>query len=290
MIVDRTRILAPWSKYLCGRERSNRLAAMDDETYKQFLLQHKHYSAIVPDIYPMGAWFMKPGAYEDFLRYIANEHHVLGGMLADHLHPFSRLERATSFLILHSFVFLLTAAYSNLDATAYFIISIIIISPFSIVLEKLLYLLLAMPCGRMCCCYEFMKCMGKCITGFLFIVGIFLFWISAVIVSNAFPSPAHQRLICWNYLYTLFIVSAAEELFLMYLYFVDIDSLSLFRTLDCLTCRFLKIGVWGKELIAYEQDHKVVYVDFETASTETATSSPNTPSSGKVSIENPMAN
>jgi hypothetical protein len=243
------------------------LSSMSEDDYQIFLTKKRLFAAIPPHMCACGCLLLRRGAFEDFLRFVANEHHVLSLVFADENHPFSRNERGIAFYIMHSVMFMLVAITLNLETVAYYLVSILILSPTRIFVDYLLYYLLAAPCLVGCkdscgkCCGNFIQNVNYVIVAIFFCASFILLWLAAIIICNAYPKPIEQRAVIWRYLYTVFIASSGQELFMIYLQFLDRDNCCcgwLVKFFDTISCGFLGIGAWGLQKKEYEESGGVI--------------------------------
>lgn len=147
VLIEMSHILDGATVWMNGRHRSEMLENMSDKLYEQFLVAKRPYCGIKADIFPSGCLcgLFQPGALEDYLHALANEHHFLAMIFVDRLNPFSKTERAVAFLIMHSFIFMLTSIATNAGGEVYWLISLLVIAPSRIIVDKFLYFLFGMP-------------------------------------------------------------------------------------------------------------------------------------------------
>jgi hypothetical protein len=164
----------------------------------------------------------------DLMFYLMNNHQVLSMIACVKGHPFSRAERRMAYMLQQSFAFAMAAVVSTMtfpdteygimgisytlnDADMKLIVNMCIISPFIIILYKVIFLLFSCPCLRISCTWRWLVCIKNCIEGgselfaaaICTIVG--LFSIAYVSVFSQYD-PSYSRLI--NYALEVQAVSA----------------------------------------------------------------------------------
>ena len=231
--------------------------------YQQFL--HNLYTRLyvgVAYLYPSGFMGMPPGAYEDFVRIVANKHTFFSILLCDDQNLYKPYERNVNYFfvascgfILFSFSVFLSNEYKAREKVVIIIFwNVLITNVVMTFMSELSYYLLSCPC---CHKYGNRTEMRTIITyteyalSYLFIlVGIGFLLIGSYLIEAGLTDDGLEtqlNFICWQYIVTL-IAQWLQELLTFYFMFIDIDSETpvgkFFRGLKSITCGFMAIGNW----------------------------------------------
>lgn len=209
---------------------------------------------------------MPPGAYEDFVRIVANKHTFFSIVLCDDQNLFKPFERNVNYFFVASCGFILFAfsvtlsnldkgALASADKTAVMIVwNVLITNVVMTLMSELSYYLLSCPC---CHKYGNRTELRSIITeaeyalSFLFIlIGIAFILCGSFFIELGMSHTGFEdqtKVIFWQYIATLVFQWIQE---LLTFYFMFIDTLSgtctgnFFKGLKSATCGFMAIGDW----------------------------------------------
>eukprot|EP01038_Epipyxis_sp_PR26KG_P008672 gene8672-11715_t len=223
----------------------NQLASIQ---YKEYLLHTIVYTGISPWIYEFGVCFFPSGALEDLFRLVANHHALFSMILADDEHPNSRIKRRFLFFATSCFSYCLSAFFAPINGIASVLVSLFIISPIQLVINKLFFTLAVCPCNA------FIENENSCViiavknAGLFFaiigtIVGVAFIYFALLGLNINYENPSKQGLIILrSFIIDVLVVSSVQDLLLQLRYFVKPPS-CLPKTL----CGIHLIGRWYYE-------------------------------------------
>jgi hypothetical protein len=235
-----------------------------DYLYKDELLKCPTYFGIVPFIFPNGVPWMglEPGAFEDYLRHLLDEHHILSMYMCDRLHPYARVARAITFLAIHGSTFMVYFAIVEAQETGQpdtaYLIQFLVAVPIQVFVATSISTMIKCECCFRCSCIWYLSHEFALLVALVLALLTFLWiWLFLTIVSETGMSTASGMNYIFAYMYEIVVVSAGLEMLLTFRFFVTMPPhvATVFNMLTMNVCRMKKLS-WHEERTNAANDQK----------------------------------
>lgn len=169
---------------------------------------------------------LEPGALEDFLRYLVNEHSVLGMFFCDERHPLGRYSRAAAFSAINCNVFLwfTLAARASVqgDLSATYMWQYLFMLPTQLFLTSALNQLLRAQCIlRLTPCWTCCHAISTLLVILLALLGLLWIYVFLAFLAEANATRAQTQTLIVNYMYQIVVVAGAAECFVLLRLFLN---------------------------------------------------------------------